>query len=113
MSRSIERLYDQEDAGPSAASIARLESKLEDEKAQHRIERFFWVFAVSILTDCILFKFLGSGAASLMLALATLTFLTAFARWSEVPWVVYYLDRIFDRLVGVERKGGPADDEGS
>jgi hypothetical protein len=98
-SNQIENLLAQRDHGRSAESAAALESKLEDEKSQRKIERFFWILAVMILADCVLFKLLDSTFSDIFIALLSLILVIGCAKWLEVPYVGQYLDRTFDRML--------------
>jgi hypothetical protein len=59
-SSTIDQLVEQRDRGPSAVSAAVLEALLEEEKAQRKVERFFWIVPITILASCILVKFVDS-----------------------------------------------------
>jgi hypothetical protein len=106
ISRQIEALVEPRDNSPSAYSAAELESRLEEEKSQRKKERFFWIFAVVLLADCILFKFLDSAAPSIFLSLLSVVMLIGCANWLEVAIVHAYLDRVFARFL--PRKGAEA-----
>jgi hypothetical protein len=87
------------DKGPSAESAAVLESRLEEERAQRKIERFFWIMAITILFDCILFKLLASPFPEGFVALLSLILIIGCAQWLEVPYVSHYLDRAFNHFL--------------
>jgi len=75
---------------------------LEEAKANHKIERFFWILTVTILTDCTLFKLMDSGFPDLFIALLSLILIIGCAQWLEVPYVGVYLDRVFTRFLSVK-----------
>jgi hypothetical protein len=63
ISREIDVVVSKRDPGPSSTTSAVLESQLSQEKAERRVERFFFIFTISILLDVIFYKFLESGWA--------------------------------------------------
>jgi hypothetical protein len=69
-----------------------LESQLSGERAERRVERFFFLFVISILFDAILYKYLDSGWAFTVLTVMILILLIGVANWLEVPWVVRHLE---------------------
>jgi len=100
ISREIDVVVSKRDAGPSSTTSAVLESQLSEEKAERRVERFFFIFAVSILLDVIFFKFLDSGWAFTVITVLVLIMLVGVANWMEVPWVVRHLELCLSWLSG-------------
>jgi hypothetical protein len=99
----IDRLVEPVETTKSAYSVVQLESLLEEEKAQRRIERFFWIFGLTILFDCILFKFLDASFPESFIIALSIILLIGLAKWLEVPFVAIYLDRAFTRFMGRQR----------
>ena len=88
---------------PSSKGAAALESQLEELKSEQKIERFFWILAVVILSDVIVFKFEDAWTSNIFVGLLSLVMLIGCARWLEVPWVYIPLARIFDRFIGAKQ----------
>jgi len=93
-------LFQPVDADATSKGVVVLESKLEEEKSQRKYERFLWILVITILTDCILIKFLDGGFGSFFVCSLSIVLLIAFAKWCEVPWAITYLDQIFHRVFG-------------
>jgi hypothetical protein len=96
---------------PSSKGAAALESQLEGVQAERKIERFFWILAVVILSDCVIFKFVilsdcvifkfeDAWTSNTFVGLLSLVLLIGCARWLEVPWVYIPLVRIFNKAIG-------------
>jgi hypothetical protein len=85
---------------PSSKGAAALESQLEGVQAERKIERFFWILAVVILSDCVIFKFEDAWTSNTFVGLLSLVLLIGCARWLEVPWVYIPLVRIFNKAIG-------------
>lgn len=83
----------------SASSAAELELRLDGERSDRRRERFIWILVVTLLADCILFKFEDFWFADTIIALLSTVALIFCARWLEIPWIAIYLDRIFSKLL--------------
>jgi hypothetical protein len=94
----IDQLVEQKDRGPSAVSAAALELLLEEEKAQRKIERFFWVLPMTILGSGILIKMVDSIPYTLFIIIISIVLLIGFASWLEVPWILIYLEKAFARF---------------
>jgi hypothetical protein len=90
--------------GPSAKSAAELESKLEDEIAKRKPERFLWVFLIDILLTCILCEFEDVWLPDLFVILMAIIALLVFAHECDMPFARVYLERAFSRFLG-ERGG--------
>jgi hypothetical protein len=54
--------------------------------------------AVTVLVDCILFKFLDGVGTSLFVSVISLILLLGVAQWLQVPWVVIHLEALLARL---------------
>src|SRR4051794_25223522 len=65
----------------TAASLERL---LQAERDHRNEERFFWIFALTIITDVLFFKFLDSALVSVPLFLLEIVFLIGLAGWLGV-----------------------------
>jgi len=79
--------------------VAALEYRLESEQSNRKIERFFWILAVTGLCDALVFKFEDAAVANIFIGALSLILVIGCARWLEVPWVHIYLDRLFNRLI--------------
>ena len=77
-------------------AAAGLELQIEQLRAERKIERFFWLFALVAITTTFIVSFVPWGAGA-TLVLFALIFLIGAARWLEVPWVARHLERWFDR----------------
>jgi hypothetical protein len=77
-----------------------LESQLSDERAQRRVERFFFLFVIAILFDAMLSKYLDSGWAFTVLTVLILILLIGVANWMEVPWIVRHLEACLSWMSG-------------
>jgi hypothetical protein len=108
-SRQIDQLTGQRDRGPSAKSAAALESLLEEEKAQRKIERFFWIAPIIVLSSCILIKFIDSWMWTAYVILMSIVLLIRVCKMAEVLWIIVYLDRIFTRFSPSGTKKSPAE----
>ncbi|GAB0117474.1 hypothetical protein Acid7E03_15460 [Acidisoma sp. 7E03] len=108
ISSRIDQLLALKESTPSALSAAALESRLEEEKAQRKIERFFWLLGVTVLIDCILFKFEGTVLPNAFIILISLVFLIGCARWLEVPWVYVFLVQCFNRFSQTKQSASPS-----
>jgi hypothetical protein len=99
-------------AGKLANSAASLESKLEEEKSQRKIERFFWILALSIVSLCLLIKFLDNTLGTLFLMLLCIILLIGCAQWLEVPWIVKHLETVFKIISRrLDRQGSKTHEE--
>lgn len=99
-SQSTSVIFSKRDRGPASISSAALEAQLQNEKTERRIERFFWIFALSIFLEVFLYKFLDSNFAFGLITCLVLAGLTSLANWLEVPWIVRFLEILFHRLSG-------------
>jgi hypothetical protein len=97
-SSQIELLAEQRDRGPTAITAAILESQLEQEKAQRKIERFFWILPLTVLGSGMLVKLVNSFLFTAFIIVIAIVSLIGFARWLEVPWILIYLERAFARF---------------
>ena len=79
----------------TAASLERL---LQAERDHRNVERFFWIFGVSILADVIFFHELGI-ASAIPVYLLQIIFLFGLAGWMGVEQVAVLLDRLFHRYL--------------
>jgi hypothetical protein len=100
LSQQIKIIIQKRDSGLSASTSAALEPRLQQEKSERRIERFFWILAVTILGDCILMKFMDSVFSSLFIILLSLVLLIGMAQWLQVPWIVRHLEALLARYSG-------------
>jgi hypothetical protein len=92
ISTEIEAVVAPRDEGPSSTTSAVLESQLSGERAERRVERFFFLFVIAIMFDAILYKYLDNGWAFTVLTVMILILLIGVANWLEVPWVVRHLE---------------------
>jgi hypothetical protein len=99
-SQSTSVIFSKRDRGPASISSAALEAQLQNEKTERRIERFFWVFSLSIFLEVFLYKYLDSNFAFGLITCLVLAGLTSLANWLEVPWIVRFLEILFHRLSG-------------
>lgn len=87
-------------ADAASRSAAVLESQLQEEKAERRIERFFWIFGLTVLSDVLIYKILDSNFIFILFFSLELAGLIALANWLEVPWIVRPLEALFNRYLG-------------
>lgn len=90
---------------PVESAAAALEYQIEHLRTERKQERFFWLLAVTAL--------LNVGVASIGVAnevvflLFSLIFLIGAAKWLEVPWIVYHLEKwLYQRLGGKSGDSG-------
>lgn len=80
------------DRGPSSITAAELEGQLSELKATVKIERFFWVFGISVLLYILALKLdLGMTGAAVV-GFLLIVFLIGLAGHLQVPWVVKHLE---------------------
>lgn len=87
------------DEGPSSVTAAVLESQLQEERANRKTERFFFIFAVTLLADAILIKFLEDWLATLFIIVFSIILILGLAHWLEVPQVIRPLERLLDKVM--------------
>lgn len=97
------------DEGPSSVTSAVLEGQLQEERAGRKTERFFFIFALTLLADAILIKFLADVVATLFIILLSTVLILGLAHWLEVPQVIRPLERLFDRFMKEQKK--PTEEE--
>jgi hypothetical protein len=78
---------------------AALEQQLQHQIDARREERFFWIFALILVSNVIFFKFLDSWLPTLAIVLLELPLLIGLARWLGVDWVVVWLEGIFQKYI--------------
>jgi len=105
----IEAVLEPRDLGPSAKSAAELESKLEDEQALRKKERFIWMLITTLLADCLLFKLEDAILPDAFVILISILGLMVMANYCEVSFAHVYLERIFNRFIS----DAPASETGS
>ena len=92
---------------PRAIDLAMIDSSLLKQRLAHEIEgrrteRFYWVFALIIVLDVIVFPQLGW--VLFWIFLLQVIFLIGLARWLHIDPVVVLLQRLFDRHLAVGAK---------
>jgi len=80
-----------------------LEEQIQREREERRTERFFWIFALTIAFDAILFSHIG-WAGSLAIFLLELIFLIGMAKWMGIDIVVVLLQRLLDKYLADKSK---------
>jgi Mn2+/Fe2+ NRAMP family transporter len=92
--RRLERSTPTEQIDLTAAALA---EQLQREIDNRKTERFFWIFACSMLLYVFAVKLLDSSFAPLALFLLLIIFLIGIAAWQGVDTVVILLHRLFNR----------------
>ncbi|TAK48526.1 MAG: hypothetical protein EPO23_07830 [Xanthobacteraceae bacterium] len=88
---------------PIDVTAAALASQLQREQDHRKTERFFWVFACSMMGYAILVKMMDSNAATAVLSILLVVFLLGAAAWLGVDHVVILLERIFSKWVSEKK----------
>ncbi|MDA8232281.1 MAG: hypothetical protein M0006_13160 [Magnetospirillum sp.] len=76
-------------------TAAILERQLQAEKESRKEERFFWIFAIALVMDVVLFNGIEKWQAILAIFLLEIVFLIGLAGWLGVDHVAVWLARLF------------------
>lgn len=89
-------------AQPTAVDLtaAALERQLQREIDSRSTERFFWIFATSVLVYGIIVRMMDNGPAAVGLFLLLIVFLIGAAAWCGVDNVRILLERIASKYLG-------------
>ena len=101
-SKSLEPITRARDEGPSSTTAAALESQLQQERAERRIERFCWIF-VYVASINVVASWLAPAATSVLCLIFSLLAIILFAKWLEVPFILPQIERWYDRITATSK----------
>ena len=103
-SEAFQQLEKTSTPGPLDQTAAALERALAEEVDGRRGERFFWIFACSLLSYAIIVKMMDNIAATIGVFLLLVVFLVGVAAWCGVDHVRVLLERVFNKYMAGEGK---------